>query len=121
MKDEDYSYNLDEHTQHVEHLSRVRHIEEYSEDIYRQQRKDNLLYSLDYNLLEINESIFQIVCIEICHSQSQGESHYQSCHHVQRFWNVNSKERYNSVCFTDFRKRNISCYEHREEGLTYSI
>lgn len=59
MKDEDYSDNLDEHTQHVEHLSRVRHIEEYTEDVYRQQRKDNLLDGLYDNILEIDESIFR--------------------------------------------------------------
>ena len=75
MKDEDYSDNLDEHTQHVEHLSRVRHIKEYTEDVYRQKREDNLLDSLDDNLLEIHKSIFQIARIEVCHSQSQCESH----------------------------------------------
>ena len=102
MQEEDDSDNLDKDSQHVEYLSGVSHVEEDSKDVNRKQGKYDSLYSLDNDFLEVVACIFQVICIQVCQSQSDSKCHNEGSHHVERFRNGYREERGNTFGLTDF-------------------
>ena len=64
MKNEDDSDNFNKHHQDRIYLSRMCHVEEYAEDIKRQQRQNDGTYHSYDNFLKITCHIFQCVAVE---------------------------------------------------------
>ena len=58
MDQEDYADDFDKYCQNTEYLTGIGHIEEYSEDIERQQWYDGSLYGLHYDIFKVMSSIF---------------------------------------------------------------
>ena len=102
MQKEDDSDNLDKDSQHVEYLSGVSHVEKDSKDVNRKQGKYDSLYGLDNDFLEVVARIFQVVCIQMRQSQSDGKCHDEGGHHVEWLRNGYREERGNTFGLTDF-------------------
>ena len=63
----------------------------------------NIVLTEDTEVLnEVVARIFQVICIQMCQSQSDGKCHDEGSHHVERFRNSYRKERGNTFGLTDF-------------------
>ena len=64
MYEEDDSYDLDEDSKDAEYLSYICHIEEYTEDVKREEGNDGRLDCLYYDFLKIVCCLLQSVFVE---------------------------------------------------------
>ena len=121
VHDEYHTDNLDKHAEHLEHLARMGHVEEYAEDVDWQQRQHHHLYGLGDDIAELAEHVLQCLAVQMGNAQSERERHYQRSHDIERCRNGNSEIRLDAFSLTDLCYLQIVGNERWKEGLPHSI
>ena len=113
--------NLDEYGEHAHYLTRVCHVQENTEDVDREQRKNHRLDGLHDDVLEIVERILQSLLIEVSQADTQGERHHECGHHVHRCRDGHGEERNGIVCLADLVDGGSRSNHARKEGSSRKV
>ena len=94
MHHEDDNDNLCEHQHDAVGLSGVRHIQEYTKDVERQQRDEHLADRNGNHFLEVIEYLPEAAEVGHRDAQSHDKGEYQSAHDIEQWRDVEHEVRH---------------------------